>query len=358
MVTIDPKQVWTERFDEIIDVRSPMEFADDHLPGAINLPVLDDGERELVGKIHRRNGGFVARRKGAALVSARIARHLRTHLAENPPSYRPLVYCWREGMRSASMAHVLNCVGWRTTVLKGGYKAYRKAVCTGLEGICGEGGPNFVVIGGYTGSAKTLILGELCAQGEQVLDLEGLARHRGSILGEVPDCPQPSQRSFEHQLFLTLRGFDPARPVYVESESSRVGALFVPAGLWPKLRRSPLVEIEVPLSVRAAFLVKRYRHLCEDKATLGKKLSVLRKHHGAPRIQKWMEMVDGDQWLPLARDLLEKHYDQAYRRSRKRIYGVPVASYSLGSLEQSALCEIAERIRCLAGLGCPANNTL
>lgn len=186
------------RFSDVIDVRSPAEFADDRIPGAINLPVLDDAERVRVGTIYKQVSPFEARKVGAALVSRNIARHIDDHFVRQGKDYRPLVYCWRGGQRSGSLATVLSQIGFRVTVLQGGYKTYRGEVMDRLRDLPKRF--DFRILAGATGSAKTRVLRALDAAGGQVLDLEDLACHRGSLLGPEPDAPQPAQRLFESLL--------------------------------------------------------------------------------------------------------------------------------------------------------------
>jgi tRNA 2-selenouridine synthase len=166
------------RFDAIIDVRSPAEFADDHMPGAINLPVLSNAERAKVGTIYKRESPFQANRIGGAIVARNIAEHLETALADMPRGWRPLVYCWRGGMRSNAMATILSSVGWPVGLVKGGYKTWRRDVVQGLD--VDTAPLPIILIDGPTGSAKTAILQAIAEQGGQVIDLEGLANHRGS----------------------------------------------------------------------------------------------------------------------------------------------------------------------------------
>ncbi|MBV8684102.1 MAG: tRNA 2-selenouridine(34) synthase MnmH, partial [Caulobacteraceae bacterium] len=209
-------------FDAIIDVRTPAEFADDHVPGAVNLPVLSNEERAQVGTIYVQESRFKARRIGAAIIARNVATHLEDALADKPGSFAPLVYCWRGGQRSGAMATILDQIGWRVTVLTGGYRTYRRRVTTALY----EAEPSLkvVLIDGQTGVAKTDILGRLAARGVQALDLEGLAAHRGSLFGALTQ-PQPPQKLFESRLLAAMEGFDLTRPVVVEAESSKVGEL-------------------------------------------------------------------------------------------------------------------------------------
>ena len=305
-------------FDEIIDARSPSEYAEDHLPGAINAPTLDDEERELVGTIYKERSAFDAKRVGAPLAARNIARHIEERFAERPKGWRPLVYCWRGGGRSGSMVHVLRQVGWNAQRLEGGYKAFRRQVVAELETL-----PQpftFHVICGATGSGKSRLLEALAAEGAQVLDLEALAAHRGSVLGGLPDAPQPTQKSFETLLWTALSQFDPARPVWVESESRKIGTLRVPDALLARMRDSRCFRLEAPADVRVQLLLEDYRHFVGSPAALLAKLELLRDLHGAERLDLWRGHLERGAWEPLVHDLLESHYDPAYRKSLARNY--------------------------------------
>ena len=179
------------RFDTVIDARSPSEFALDHIPGAINCPVLDDEERRIVGTLYKQTGAFEARRVGGAMVAANLAKHLRERFADQPPNWKPLVYCWRGGLRSGSMVTWLRLVGWDAQQLAGGYKSYRRHVIDRIDELCPQ--LDLRVICGATGSAKTRVLQAMALQGRQVLDLEAFAAHKGSLLGALPGTTQPSQ---------------------------------------------------------------------------------------------------------------------------------------------------------------------
>src|SRR5574343_1725778 len=232
-------------YDEIIDVRSPAEFAEDHIPGAINCPVLDNAQRAQVGTIYKQVSPFEAKKIGAALVSENIARHLKQRFLDRPKHWKPLIYCWRGGDRSGSMTTIFRAIGWPAGQLDGGYKNYRRHVIDQLELIPGQF--NFRVVCGPTGSAKTRILQALAALGEQVLDLETLACHKGSVLGVLPDQPQPSQKTFETLLWQALSAFDPSRPVYVEAESRKIGRMHVPEALMERIRNGECLQIDAPI---------------------------------------------------------------------------------------------------------------
>ena len=300
-------------FDDILDVRSPAEYADDHLPGAISVPVLSDEERVRIGTLYKQVSPFAAKKLGAALIARNIALHLEEKFSDKPKSWRPLVYCWRGGMRSGAMAHILSQVGWNTAQLEGGYKNYRRHVLTELEILPGKF--EFCVIAGGTGSGKSHLLQALAEQGAQVLDLEKLAQHRGSLLGRLPDQPQPSQKTFETRLWEVLRTFTADRPVYVEAESRKVGVLSVPTELIERMRASVCVKIEVPLEARVNFLMEDYAHFLDNAALLTERLSLLVEMHGREVINRWCEMAKQGEWVPLVSELLTLHYDPAYKRS-------------------------------------------
>lgn len=303
-----------EPHDAIIDVRSPAEFAEDHLPGAVNWPVLDDAERAEVGTIYTQVSTFEARKRGAALVSRNIARHLEAHVAGLPRDWRPLVYCWRGGQRSGSLSIVLAQIGFRTHQLQGGYKAFRALVRDELATLPAR--LQWQVLGGRTGSGKTLLLQALAAQGAQVLDLEDLAAHRGSVLGGLPDRPQPSQKRFETLLWQALRGFDPARPVFVERESRRIGRLQLPESMLPALHGSPHQwRIDMPLDARVALLQGEYAFLMTDLAVLDDRLAALTALRGRAVVEHWQALARSGDWAQLLGELLSQHYDPLYDRA-------------------------------------------
>lgn len=300
-------------FDDILDVRSPAEYVDDHLPGAISVPVLNDEERARIGTLYTQVSPFEAQRQGAALIARNIAQYLETVLADKPKQWRPLVYCWRGGMRSGAMAHILAQIGWRVGKLEGGYKSYRRHVIDALEVL--PSGFQWRVICGPTGSGKSRLLQALAEQGAQVLDLEQLAEHRGSLLGNLPDQPQPSQKTFESRIWQTLRQFDPQRPVFVEAESRKVGVLTVPTMLLDHMRAARCIAIEAPQDARIELLFEDYAHFLRNPELLKQRLSLLLELHGHKTIEHWCQMAEQGEWQALVRELLSQHYDPAYRRS-------------------------------------------
>ncbi len=301
------------QFDAIIDVRSESEYADDFIPGAISCPVLTDAERAEVGTLDRQQSSFDAKRRGAAYVSRNIARHLEQAFADKPRGWKPLVYCWRGGNRSGALAHVLSSVGWRARQLEGGYRAFRRAVLAELETLPAQ--RTFRVICGTTGSGKSRLLQQLAATGAQVLDLEALAHHRGSVLGGLPSLPQPSQKRFETRLWEALRRYDASRPVFVEAESRKVGELRVPDQLLFSMRASDCIRLELPLSARVRLLRDEYIHFENDLAGLNERLDCLVSLHGHDRVGEWKQLAAAQRWDTLVERLLVEHYDPAYLRS-------------------------------------------
>ena len=303
-------------FDTIIDARSPAEFEIDHIPGAINCPVLDNEERHIVGTLYKQVGAFEARRVGGAMVAANLARHLRERFADRPLGWRPLVYCWRGGLRSGSMTTWLRMVGWDAQQLVGGYKAWRRHVIEIIE----TQAPRLplVVICGATGSGKTRVLHALAEQGEQVLDIEGLARHKGSLLGALPDVPQPSQTAFETALADAIERIDPSRPLFVEGESARIGQINLPVPLVARMRDSDCLEVDAPMVARLDFLLHDYVYLGDRPEWLAEQLGRLKPLHGKTTITAWQEMASAGDLPHLFEELASKHYDPSYARSQRK----------------------------------------
>ena len=301
-------------FDEIIDVRTPAEFAEDHIPGAINCPVLDDAQRVEVGTLYKQVSPFAAKKIGAAYVAENVARHLRERFLDRPKSWRPLVMCWRGGERSGAMTHILRRVGWDAQQLDGGYKAYRRLVVDTLVEQPRDFA--FQVVCGATGSGKSRLLQALAARGAQVLDLEALACHKGSVLGVLPDADQPSQKAFETRLLAALAGLDPARPVFVEAESRKIGRLHLPDTLLEGLRAGACIEVEAEFSARVEFLLRDYDYFLAAPDWLNQRLDALRPLQGHETVKRWQDLARSGAWRQLVSELLGQHYDPLYRRSQ------------------------------------------
>lgn len=320
-------------FDTVIDVRAPAEFAEDHIPGALNLPALSDDERARVGTIYTQVSAFDARKIGAALVARNVAAHLEGPLSDQPGGWRPLLYCWRGGQRSGSVATILRAVGWRAEVIEGGYKSYRRAVVAMLHDAALP--HRVVLIDGNTGTAKTDLLHRLAARGAQVIDLEGLANHRGSLLGAEPGG-QPAQKGFETRVAAALARTDPARPVLIEAESSKIGARLVPPALWAAMRAAPRIELTAAPGARAAYLARAYAGLAADPDLLADRLDRFRHLRGAGTVRAWhARLAEGD-LRGLAERLIGDHYDPAYARARRAHRRETLARIDMGDLGAAA----------------------
>jgi tRNA 2-selenouridine synthase len=333
-------------FDELVDVRSPSEFALDHVTGAINCPVLDDEERARIGTIYKQESPFKAKRLGAALVARNIARHIEHGFAQRPRDWKPLVYCWRGGQRSAAMTVVLRQVGWDARRLAGGYKAYRRHVVAEIDRLVPE--LDLRVICGPTGSGKSALLRELNAAGAQVLDLESLAAHRGSVLGELPDAPQPAQKMFESRIWKALTRFDPKRPVFVEAESKKIGNLRVPETLVQHMWQSRCVRVEASAGARTALLLSEYAHFTREVDTLHRKLDCLVALHGRERIERWKQLAGAGDWPAFLAEILADHYDPAYRKSTLTHYPM-LAEAAVVRIATGEPGEYAAAVRALLG---------
>ena len=331
-------------FDAIIDARSPGEFAEDRLPGAISLPVLDDEQRARVGTLYKQVSAFEAKKLGAALVSKNIARHIEEHLLDKPKHWRPLVYCWRGGQRSGAFSHILREIGWDAQRLQGGYKAWRRHVIEQLDLL--PPSFRFRVVSGATGSGKSRLLEAIAARGGQVLHLEELAAHKGSVLGSLPDTPQPAQKGFESQLLAALTALDPARPVFVEAESRKIGRLQVPDALLAAIRGAPGLRIEAPLAARVEFLLRDYDYAVADPAWLVERLGHLRGLQSNETLARWQTLIAAGAFPVLVEELLTQHYDPLYQRSQAHNYDSFGAAtrYTTEKLDAASLDRLAEEI--------------
>ena len=334
-------------FDEIIDVRSPSEFAEDHLPGARNLPVLDDTRRAEVGTLYKQTP-FAGRRLGAAYIARQAAEILETELADRPKGWTPLVYCWRGGMRSRSLAIILRSVGWRARTLDGGYKAWRRHVSQELKRILEDPHLDLHILSGLTGSAKTRILSALADAGAQVLDLEGLANHRGSLLGSMG--PQPSQKHFENRLFQALTHLDLDKPVFAEAESNRIGQIHLPAPYWKRLPTAQTYLISLPVEARANYLLEDYPHLVERSRDLTTLLDELRRLRGHKQVDEWQELINRREWKEFVTSILVNHYDLAYREpgSEGCAYQSPCSTLNLANASAESVNSAAAELIDLA----------
>ncbi|WP_297912757.1 tRNA 2-selenouridine(34) synthase MnmH [Thiomonas sp.] len=330
-------------FDAVLDVRSPGEFALDHLPGAANWWVLDDAERARVGTLYKQQGSFEAKRVGAALVARNIALHIERSAADWPRRHGVLVYCWRGGNRSGAMAHVLAQIGFPVTLVRGGYKALRSALVEQLDARAHA--QRLIVLCGPTGCGKSRLLQALDARGAQVLDLERLAAHRGSVLGGMAGEPQPTQKAFETRIWNVLRGFDPTRAVFVESESRKIGRLQVPPALIERMRAAECLRLHAEADVRVQVLLGDYADMISDPAELQRRLLALRELRGAQAVQRWQQMSARGEFAQLTRELLEQHYDPSYEASMRRNYQGFAEGQAWEVESAQAFDAMAERLR-------------
>jgi tRNA 2-selenouridine synthase len=327
-------------YDAIIDVRSPAEFALDHLPGALNWPVLDDEERRIVGTLYVQVSPHEARKVGGAMVARNVARHLDAFVRDKPKQWKPLVYCWRGGQRSGSMAWFLGQIGFRTAQLAGGYKAFRAIVRDELEQLPQQF--DLRVLCGRTGSGKTRLLQALADEGAQVLDLEALACHRGSVLGALPDRPQPSQKGFDTALWAALQALNPARPVFVESESAKIGNLRVPDALLTRMRDAVCLALEMPDEARVQLLLEEYGFFAQRPEEFCRLLDALIELRGKEQVHAWQDAARAGRWAEVFLDLMHTHYDPLYERSMQRNFQlehaqrVPLADGGHAALQAAA----------------------
>jgi tRNA 2-selenouridine synthase len=303
-------------FDAIIDARSEGEFEADHLPGAVNWPTLNNAERIEIGTLYKQVNPFEARKRGAAIAARNIAAHIEREVIDKPRDWQPLAYCWRGGQRSGSLSLILSQIGFRVTLVEGGYKAFRAAL---VQDIAARApGLSYKIICGPTGSGKTRLLQALAAEGAQVLDLEALARHRSSVLGAMPGLTQPTQKHFETLIWDQLRSFNPARPVFVESESKKVGNLSVPGALMDAMRASPCLNLQLSDEQRVALLLEDYEYLTRDVAYFCKRLALLTELKGHEVVGRWQKLAQEGDFSSVVMELLTQHYDPAYLQSMQR----------------------------------------
>lgn len=327
-------------FDMVIDVRSPSEFAEDRIPGAISMPVLSDAERAHVGTIYTQESAFKARKIGAALVARNAARHIEGPLAEMGGGWRPLVYCWRGGQRSASFASILSQIGWRAETVEGGYSSYRRLV---VQLLYDTAFPSPVVLlDGNTGTAKTEVLNRAAEIGVQAIDLERLANHRGSVLGGQGE--QPSQKWFESCLATEVAALDPDRPVVIEAESSKVGMLSIPPRVFEAMKSAHRIRIEAPVPARAIYLMQAYRNLVSDKTLLLERLGRLQRIQGREKVAHWQALADAESYQELAEELIRDHYDPRYAKVRGRRSMGPETVIAAESLCAKDLDQIAGKV--------------
>lgn len=329
---------------DIIDARSEGEYAEDFVPGAANHPVLNNDERARVGTLNKVESPFAAKRMGAALVSRNIANMLERHFANKPRDWAPLVYCWRGGKRSRSLTMVLREIGFKAAQLEGGYKAYRARVASELTELPRKF--RYVTICGCTGTGKTALLLALRDAGAQVIDLEGLANHKGSLLGQHVTTPQPTQKRFDSLLWSSLRALDPSRPVFVESESKKIGLVQMPDSMRDQMASGECVWLDVPVKARVAHLRTEYEHFVADPALLMQKLAPLKALRGGDMLARWQALAEAGNIDAVVESLLVDHYDPLYTSAIRRNYAkLPAArQLNLAQLDPETLANAAREL--------------
>lgn len=287
----------------VVDVRSPGEFAHGNIPSAFNIPVFNDEERAQIGTLYKQKGQEQAIKLGLDIVEPKLLQMAESALAVAAQN-ELLVHCWRGGMRSASMCDLFEAAGMKTTLLNGGYKAYRQFVRNSFHRKF-----DLRIVGGETGSGKTEILHELRRNGEQVIDLEGLANHRGSSFGAIGMEQQPSVEHFENILFDAFEHIDRSRRVWLEDESRSIGRVFVPEPLWFQMQEAPVYRVQVPFEVRVQRLIGDYAHA--PKELLREALDRIKKRLGGLDWKNAVEAFENDD-LATATSIALRYYDKAY----------------------------------------------
>lgn len=335
---------WLTAGATIIDARSEGEYAEDFLPGAINHPVLNNEERARVGTVNKVESPFAAKRVGAPLVVRNVADMIEKHFAGMPKDWAPLVYCWRGGKRSGTLVWLLREIGFDARQLAGGYKAFRARVNAELPALARRF--RYVTVCGCTGTGKTALLGALAQAGAQAIDLEGLANHRGSLLG-ARETPQPTQKGFDTLLWHALRSLDPARPVFIESESKKIGAVQMPEAMRATMGGGDCVWLEVPLPARVAHIAAEYAHFVADPQALMARLQPLKELRGARQLQAWQDLANHRDSDALFASLMVDHYDPLYSTAIRRNYPQLAAApqVSLDTLTPAALAAAAASLR-------------
>jgi tRNA 2-selenouridine synthase len=332
-----------DAYDLIIDARSPHEYAEDHVPGAVNLPVVDDAEYAEVGTAHRHNP-HAAYLVGVQYSLRNIARHVRTLITQYEPGARMLVYCFRGGKRSKLWADNLGTIGYPVDVLPGGWKRYRAWVRASLDTL--PQSLSLKVLAGSTGCGKTRLLHALEAAGEQVLDLEALASHRGSLIGALPGVAQPSQKLFDTLVLDALRRMDPRRPVWLEAESKKIGNLHVPEALYEAMHETTPIHVSAPMAERVKLWREDYAHFAQDPVRMVQLLAPLKPLIGGEELALWQELAASGDVDRLFERVMTAHYDPCYERSTRRSYATldDAQQVALTSLGQDQLLEVARML--------------
>jgi tRNA 2-selenouridine synthase len=330
-------------FDLIIDARSPREFEEDHVPGAINLPVVYDAEYAEVGTTHRTDP-MRAYQIGVAYSLRNIARHLDLPFFRTSKRATILVYCFRGGKRSKLWTDALETIGYKVQRLPTGWKGYRNWVRATLADAPTK--MHFNVLSGPTGCGKTRLLHALRQAGAQILDLEALASHRGSIIGGIPGHPQPSQKYFDTLLLEAISRLDLTKPVWIESESKKIGQVQLPTSLFEAMHHSRLFSVHTSMSERVLMWHREYPHFEKDPVGLVEKLSYLKALVGGPTLKIWKDLAEQGEIDALFESIMVDYYDPSYTRSTNKNYGKTgqVTAIRLDTLDSTYLADIAAKL--------------
>lgn len=294
----------------VMDVRSPSEFNQGHIPGALNIPLFDDEERRVVGTTYKQINRESAMYRGLEFAGAKLASLAREGVRATGREKKLLIHCWRGGMRSASMAWLFETMGIRCILLEGGYKSYRRYIHSLMAGSL-----NLRVIGGKTGSGKTEILLQLKAMGEQIIDLEDLAHHKGSAFGALGEPDQPTTEQFENNLGRMITDLDPGKITWVEDESRNIGKCVIPGDLYEQMRLSETLFLDIPRESRARYLVGQYAD--HEKEALKACIERIHRKLGGDRAKEAMQAVDAGDFYHTAMITLH-YYDKAYMHSLEK----------------------------------------
>lgn len=293
----------------IVDVRSPGEFADGHIEGAINLPLFSDDERAHVGTTYKQIGKPEALELGLEIVGPKM-NELAKKAKAIGASGKLKVHCWRGGMRSDKMAWLFELVGLEVLILEGGYKAFRQKLLDDFNNL-----QHLILLQGPTGSGKTAILWELQKLGEQILDLEGRANHKGSAFGALGMEEQPNTAQFQNKLYHDLLKLEPSKRIWIESESLSIGRVYLPQSLWETMNRSSVIEVEIDKPIRAKRIVEEYGHI--ETHLLASSIEKIKSRFGGDRVNKALKMLEEGKLVDVTTLLLE-YYDKSYTYSKNK----------------------------------------